>query len=121
MNGACEYAIVNKISVLQAFDAAHLSCICVYTTYCIFSPAEWYRDSANLNLKLEIDQVPGRFWEGFQKVSSRVPGWFWEGSKRFPASAAGMVTGHEQVCRKISRFGEATRKVLEEGANKGPH
>ena len=26
-----------------------------------------------------------------------------------------MVTGHEQVCRKISRFGEATRKVLSFG------
>lgn len=71
VNGACEYAIVNKISVLQAFDAAHLYCIYVYTTQCIFSPAEWYRNSANL--KLEIDQVPGRFWDGFQEVSSRVP------------------------------------------------
>ena len=54
VNGACEY------------------------TYTVFtcSPRTVYFPQQNgigTNLKLEIGQVPGRFWDGFQEVSSRVP------------------------------------------------
>lgn len=70
VNGACEYAIVNKISVLQAFDAAHLYCIYVYTT-CIFpSRMVW-----------GLSQSKAWDWPGSRKVLGRVSKGFQQGSR----------------------------------------